>query len=56
MEVDQQQPVLQLHGGYDTHREYRCRHVWMRDAKITEIYEGTSEVSPYGLFAGTYMK
>jgi len=34
---------LQLHGGYGYTREYAIERM-MRDAKITEIYEGTSEV------------
>ncbi|MCL2203398.1 MAG: acyl-CoA dehydrogenase [Defluviitaleaceae bacterium] len=34
---------LQLHGGYGYSREYAIERM-MRDAKITEIYEGTSEV------------
>lgn len=34
---------LQLHGGYGYTREYSIERM-MRDAKITEIYEGTSEV------------
>jgi len=34
---------LQLYGGYGYSREYPIERM-MRDAKITEIYEGTSEV------------
>jgi butyryl-CoA dehydrogenase len=34
---------LQLFGGYGYMREYPMERM-MRDAKITEIYEGTSEV------------
>ncbi len=34
---------LQLHGGYGYTREYPIERM-MRDAKITEIYEGTTEV------------
>jgi butyryl-CoA dehydrogenase len=34
---------VQLHGGYGYIREYGVERM-MRDAKITEIYEGTSEV------------
>ena len=34
---------VQLHGGYGYTREYPIERM-MRDAKITEIYEGTSEV------------
>ena len=35
--------AAQLHGGYGYTREYDVERM-MRDAKITEIYEGTSEV------------
>jgi butyryl-CoA dehydrogenase len=35
--------AVQLHGGYGYTREYSIERM-MRDAKITEIYEGTSEV------------
>lgn len=35
--------AVQLHGGYGYTREYNVERM-MRDAKITEIYEGTSEV------------
>jgi len=41
MEVTHQ--AVQLHGGYGFIREYDVERM-MRDAKITEIYEGTSEV------------
>jgi butyryl-CoA dehydrogenase (EC 1.3.99.2) len=35
--------AVQFHGGYGYTREYPVERM-MRDAKITEIYEGTSEV------------
>ena len=35
--------LLQLFGGYGYTRDYPSERM-MRDAKITEIYEGTSEV------------
>ena len=35
--------AVQLHGGYGYTQEYPVERM-MRDAKITEIYEGTSEV------------
>lgn len=35
--------VVQLHGGYGYTKDYPVERM-MRDAKITEIYEGTSEV------------
>jgi len=35
--------AVQMHGGYGYMREYNVERM-MRDAKITEIYEGTSEV------------
>lgn len=34
---------VQLHGGYGYTREYPVERM-MRDAKITEIYEGTNEI------------
>ena len=34
---------VQLHGGYGYTRDYPIERMF-RDAKITEIYEGTSEV------------
>ena len=34
---------LQLHGGYGYSREYPVERFY-RDARITEIYEGTSEI------------
>ena len=42
---------LQLHGGYGYIREYTIERM-MRDAKITEIYEGTSEVQKMVIAAG----
>ena len=42
---------LQLHGGYGYIREYAIERM-MRDAKITEIYEGTSEVQKMVIAAG----
>ena len=35
--------AVQLHGGYGYTADYPVERM-MRDAKITEIYEGTSEV------------
>jgi alkylation response protein AidB-like acyl-CoA dehydrogenase len=35
--------AVQIHGGYGYVREYHVERL-MRDAKITQIYEGTSEV------------
>ena len=34
---------LQIHGGYGYVKEYHVERL-MRDAKITQIYEGTSEI------------
>ena len=46
--------AVQLHGGYGYTREYPVERM-MRDAKITEIYEGTSEVQRM-VIAGTVLK
>jgi alkylation response protein AidB-like acyl-CoA dehydrogenase len=35
--------AIQIHGGYGYMREYHVER-YLRDAKITEIYEGTSEI------------
>jgi alkylation response protein AidB-like acyl-CoA dehydrogenase len=35
--------AIQIHGGYGYIREYHVER-YLRDAKITEIYEGTSEI------------
>ena len=35
--------AVQIHGGYGYVREYQVERM-MRDAKITQIYEGTSEI------------
>jgi alkylation response protein AidB-like acyl-CoA dehydrogenase len=35
--------AVQIHGGYGYVREYIVERM-MRDAKVTEIYEGTSEI------------
>src|SRR5690606_15197627 len=35
--------AVQVHGGYGYVREYQVERM-MRDAKVTEIYEGTSEI------------
>ena len=35
--------AVQVHGGYGYTKDYPVERM-MRDAKITEIYEGTSEV------------
>ncbi|MGL5278798.1 MAG: acyl-CoA dehydrogenase [Cetobacterium sp.] len=46
--------AVQLHGGYGYTREYPIERM-MRDAKITEIYEGTSEVQRM-VIAGSLLK
>ena len=35
--------ALQMHGGYGFFSEYKVQRLY-RDAKITEIYEGTTEI------------
>ena len=46
--------AVQLHGGYGYIKEYEVERM-MRDAKITEIYEGTSEVQRM-VIAGNVLK
>ncbi len=46
--------AIQLHGGYGYTKEYPVERL-MRDAKITEIYEGTTEVQKM-VIAGSIMK
>lgn len=46
--------AVQLHGGYGYTREYPVERM-MRDAKITEIYEGTSEVQKM-VISGSVLK
>lgn len=41
--VDVALEAIQIHGGYGYVREYKVER-FLRDAKITEIYEGTSEI------------
>lgn len=44
--MDMTTKAVQFHGGYGYTREYPVERM-MRDAKITEIYEGTSEVQRF---------
>ncbi len=46
--------AVQIHGGYGYTKEYKVERL-MRDAKITEIYEGTSEVQRM-VIAGATLK
>lgn len=41
--MEQTVEAVQIHGGYGFVKEYHVERL-MRDAKITQIYEGTSEV------------
>jgi butyryl-CoA dehydrogenase len=43
--------AVQLHGGYGYEREYEVERM-MRDAKVTQIYEGTSEVQKMVISGG----
>lgn len=52
--MDVTEKAVQLHGGYGYIREYDVERM-MRDAKITEIYEGTSEVQRM-VVAGSILK
>jgi butyryl-CoA dehydrogenase len=47
--------AVQLHGGYGYIRDYPVERM-MRDAKITEIYEGTSEVQKLVISADIFKK
>ncbi len=47
--------AVQFHGGYGYTREYPVERM-MRDAKITEIYEGTSEVQRLVIAANLFKK
>lgn len=47
--------AVQFHGGYGYTREYPVERM-MRDAKITEIYEGTSEVQRMVIAASLFPK
>lgn len=47
--------AVQFHGGYGYTREYPVERM-MRDAKITEIYEGTSEVQRMVIASDMYRK
>jgi butyryl-CoA dehydrogenase len=47
--------AVQLHGGYGYTRDYPVERM-MRDAKITEIYEGTSEVQKLVISADVFRK
>lgn len=47
--------AVQFHGGYGYTREYPVERM-MRDAKITEIYEGTSEVQRMVIAANLFKK
>ncbi|MBN7772761.1 acyl-CoA dehydrogenase [Clostridium aminobutyricum] len=47
--------AVQLHGGYGYTKDYPVERM-MRDAKITEIYEGTSEVQKIVIAASVFKK
>ncbi|MCK7512126.1 MAG: hypothetical protein MZV70_54190 [Desulfobacterales bacterium] len=42
--------AVQIHGGYGYSKEYDVER-YFRDAKVTEIYEGTSEIQRTGHLA-----
>jgi alkylation response protein AidB-like acyl-CoA dehydrogenase len=41
--MDVTSEAIQIHGGYGYVKEYHVERM-LRDAKITQIYEGTSEI------------
>ena len=47
--------AVQFHGGYGFTKDYPVERM-MRDAKITEIYEGTSEVQKMVISADIFGK
>ena len=47
--------AVQIHGGYGYVKEYHVERL-MRDAKITQIYEGTSEVQRIVISRGELQK
>jgi butyryl-CoA dehydrogenase len=47
--------AVQFHGGYGYTRDYPVERM-MRDAKITEIYEGTSEIQKLVISADIFKK
>ncbi len=53
--MDMTVKAVQFHGGYGYTREYPVERM-MRDAKITEIYEGTSEVQRMVIAANLFKK
>jgi butyryl-CoA dehydrogenase len=53
--MDTTTKAVQFHGGYGYTREYPVERM-MRDAKITEIYEGTSEVQRMVIAAQLFKK
>jgi butyryl-CoA dehydrogenase len=53
--VDVARAALQMHGGYGYSRKYGIEQKY-RDAKITEIYEGTSEIMKMVISGGMRLK
>ena len=49
--VDASREAVQIYGGYGYINEYPVERLY-RDAKITEIYEGTSEIQRVVIAAG----
>lgn len=47
--------AVQVHGGYGFVKEYHVERL-MRDAKITQIYEGTSEIQKLVIARGLVNK
>jgi alkylation response protein AidB-like acyl-CoA dehydrogenase len=51
--MEQSVEAVQIHGGYGFVKEYHVERL-MRDAKITQIYEGTSEVQKIVISRGVF--
>lgn len=53
--VDATRKAVQIHGGYGCMKDYKVERLY-RDAKVTEIYEGTSEIQKLVISRNLLMK